>query len=425
MREDSKLGSKIKAQITRFSGQIGEGLDKVRRRLVSEMLYGIQAAEDVKVSEIARTLNEPIDLIKTEERLCRNLAGTDLTDQINRWTVWEGAASVDEETVLAIDLGDVRKTYAKKMEYLGRVRDGSTGEIVPGYWVCEVLAARPDGETVTPLYGELYAQKAEQFSSENDQILKAVQRVSAVTGKKGIWAIDIGGDRRKIIIPWMDKELRFVVRQKGDRHVLVPGVGKRSVDEAAKRCPTPHEMNVDVEREGHVEKKRLQMGSMPVRLPERPNVELWLVVIRGLASHPIMLLTNVPPPKGRNHAEWIAEIYLTRWKCEEAYRFIKQSYHLEDVRVRSYTALRNVYALVHAAFYFVSVILGTRSKLNLIFKKVCQKAKRFYEIAAFYHYAVADGIHRLLFASRTGPHPAPPPRPSGQLVLDFLKPHPV
>ena len=89
MREDSKLGSKIKAQITRFSGQIGEGLDKVRRRLVSEMLYGIQAAGDVKVgagvracsvSEIAPTLNEPIELIKTEERLCRNLAGTDLTD---------------------------------------------------------------------------------------------------------------------------------------------------------------------------------------------------------------------------------------------------------------------------------------------------------------------------------------------------------
>jgi hypothetical protein len=425
MGEDSKLGSKIKAQITRFSGQLGEGLGKVRRRLVSEMVYGIQAAEDVKVSEIARTLNERIELIKTEERLCRNLAGVDLTDPINRWTVWEGAAAVDEETVLAIDLGDVRKTYAKKMEYLGRVRDGSTGEIVPGYWVCEVLAARPDGEIVTPLYGELYAQKAEHFRSENDPILKAVDRVRAGTGKNGIWTIDRGGDRRNILIPLIERGLRFVVRQKGDRHVVLPGVGKRSVEAAALRCPTPHEMTVAVEREGHVEKKCLHLGSLPVRLPEQPDVELWLGVIRGLASHPIWLLTNVPPPKGRNHAEWIAEIYLTRWKCEEAYRFIKQSDHLEDVRVRSYTALRNVYALVHAVFYFVSVILATKSKLNLIFKKVCQKAKRFYEIAAFYHYAVADGIHRLLFASRTGPHPTPPQRPSGQLVLDFLKPHPV
>ena len=113
---------------------------------------------------------------------------------------------------------------------------------------------------------------------------------------------------------------------------------------------------------------------------------------------------------------------LPRWKCEEAYRFIKQSYRLEDVRVRSYTALRNTYALVHAVFYFVSVIIGTKAKLNLILKKVCAKAKRFYELTAFFHYAIADGIHRLLFGSRTGPHP-PPERPfNGQLAFDFLNP---
>lgn len=424
MGEDSRLGSRIKAQITRFCGGLTEGMGKVARRWVSEMIYGIQAAQDVKVSEVSRSLNEKIDLIKTENRLCRNLASEDVTDSINRWTVWEGAASVDEETVLAIDLGDVRKTYAKKMEYLGEVRDGSTGEIVPGYWVCEVLAAHPDGDKVTPLYGELYAQNAEDFTSENDQLLKAIDRVSAATEKKGIWAIDRGGDRRKVIIPLIDKELRFVIRQDGDRHILLPRGSKRSVGEAARWCKTPHERVVEIEREGHVEKKHLHLGSMSVRLPERPDVPLWLIVIRGLASHPILLLTNVPPPKGRHHAEWIADIYLTRWKCEEAYRFIKQSYHLEDVRVRSYTALRNTYALVHAIFYFVSVIVGTKAKLNLIFKKVCEKAKRFYEIATFFQYAVADGIHRLLFASRTGPHSAHPSFSSGQLVLDFLKPPP-
>ena len=345
-----------------------------------------------------------------------------MTDRINRWTIWEGAAAVDEETVLAFDLGDVRKTYAKKMEYLGHVRDGSTGEIVPGYWVCEVLAAHPNGEKVTPLYGELYAQKAEDFTSENDQLLKAIGSVSAATKKKGIWAIDRGGDRRKIIIPLVDNELQFVIRQDGDRHILLPRGAKHSVGQAARWCKTPHELVVEVEREGHLEKKHLQLGGMPVRLPERPEVQLWLIVIRGLAAHPIMLLTNVPPPKGKNHAEWIADIYLTRWKCEEAYRFIKQSYHLEDVRVRSYTALRNTYALVHAVFYFVSVIVGTKAKLNLIFKKVCQKAKRFYEIATFFQYAVADGIHRLLFTSRTGPHEPSTDRSTGQLVFDFLKP---
>ena len=100
-------------------------------------------------------------LIKTENRLCRNLAGTELTGTINRWTCWEGAGEVDDETVLAIDLGDVRKPNAKKMEYLGGIRDGSTGEIGKGYWLCEVIAAHPYGEKIV---------------SENDQLLKEVRR---------------------------------------------------------------------------------------------------------------------------------------------------------------------------------------------------------------------------------------------------------
>ena len=57
MGEDSKLGSKIKGQITRFSSRLTEGMGQVARRWVSEMVYGIQAAQDVKVSEVSRSLN--------------------------------------------------------------------------------------------------------------------------------------------------------------------------------------------------------------------------------------------------------------------------------------------------------------------------------------------------------------------------------
>ena len=52
-------------------------------------------------------------------------------------------------------------------------------------------------------------------------------------------------------------------------------------------------------------------------------------------------------------------------------------------------------------------MVGAKAKLNVIFKRVCEKAKRFYEIATFFQYAVADGIHRLLFAARSRPRPTP------------------
>jgi len=422
MNDDSRLSGKIKRQITQFAGRLTDGWAKPLRRFVGQMLYGIQAAEDVKVSNIARSLNEKVRLIKTENRLCRNLAREDLTERINRFLMWEGAGVVEADTVLALDLGDLRKEYAEKMEYLATVRDGSTGELANGYWLCACLAAHPYGERILPLYGELYSCAAEGFQSENAEMLRAIERISQATGQRGIWAIDRGGDRREILKPLIDGRLRFVVRQDGDRHILLPGGRKYAVREAARWCVTDIERSVEVEHDGRRMRLVLRLGAMEVRLPERSYTPLWLVVIRGFGQEPIMLLTNVAPAKDREHATWIGDVYLTRWKCEEAYRFTKQAYRLEDVRVRSYVALRNMYALVMAVLYFVSVVIGAKAKLSLIFKRVCEKARRFYEIATFYQYAVADGIHRLLFASGGGPAPPPPPADPGQLLLAFAKP---
>jgi len=58
--------------------------------------------------------------------------------------------------------------------------------------------------------------------------------------------------------------------------------------------------------------------------------------------------------------------------------------------------------LVQAVFYFVSVGLGKKLKLNILLKKIYEKAKRFFEIPDFRQYAIGDGIYRILFASKTG-----------------------
>ena len=62
----------------------------------------------------------------------------------------------------------------------------------------------------------------------------------------------------------------------------------------------------------------------------------------------------------------VLEIYLTPWKCEERFRFIKQGYNLEDIRLLTYERLRNMVALVHAIFYFLSIELGRNLKLTIL-----------------------------------------------------------
>jgi hypothetical protein len=68
VQDNSKIAGKIKGQITRFGHKISGGYKKPLRKWMVQMLYGIQASKDVKLSNIARSLNEEIPLIKTEAR---------------------------------------------------------------------------------------------------------------------------------------------------------------------------------------------------------------------------------------------------------------------------------------------------------------------------------------------------------------------
>jgi len=418
MENSSKIAGKIKSQITRFSHKLSGEFKKPLRKFLVQMLYGIQASKDVKLSNIARSLNEEISLIKTETRLSRNLRRMDLTERINSNLIADGGKRIKEETVIALDLSDLDKRYAQKMEYLAWVRDGSTGETKSnGYWLMDVLGADVEGEDLIPLYGELYSQEAEGFRSENRQILNAIDRVMEGIGEKGVWAIDRGGDRSRLLEGFFERKLRFVIRLVGERDLVLKNGQKKNALKIAWGCHCPHQREVTIEKEGESKKKIISVGHLKVKLPFDKQT-FSLVVVKGFGEKPMMLLTNVNVKS--LGVMRVLEIYLTRWKCEESYRFIKQAYQLEDVRVLSYTALRNMMVLVQAVFYFVSAELGKKLKLNILLKKLFEKARRFFEIPEFKQYAIADGIYKILFSSHTGIFPCGPSRQNdGQLLFPF------
>jgi hypothetical protein len=57
----------------KFFREISFGCPKVMQRFIVEALYGIQARQSVRLTEIARSLEEEIPLRKTQYRLCRQL----------------------------------------------------------------------------------------------------------------------------------------------------------------------------------------------------------------------------------------------------------------------------------------------------------------------------------------------------------------
>jgi len=412
---DSKLRSRLKAQLTKFSSELCGELSRPLQKFVAQMLFGIQASQDVKLSNIARSLKEEIPLIKTEDRLSRNLKAAGLEAELSVRLAAMAGSRVEANTVLCLDLSDIRKEYARKMEHLTTVRDGSTGELHAGYELCAVTGADVNGSEILPLYQKLYSTKAADFTGENEQILAAVDLVRASTGGKGIWTMDRGGDRKHLLEPLLDRQQRFVIRCTGKRTVVGPYHLERSVAEFAAKCKLRHRARVIKIQDGKEKICDLRYGVEQVRLAGRKEL-LDLVVIAGFGKEPMMLLTNAL--KGARDSEslwWIAQIYLTRWKIEETFRFLKQSYNLEDIRVRKYQRLKNLVVLVTAAAYFAATFLGQKMKLRILCEKLLIISQRFFGIPPFRFYALADGIKRIL--SQTNPDPLQQPPPDLQMEL--------
>ena len=128
-----------------------------------------------------------------------------------------------------------------------------------------------------------------------------------------------------------------------------------------------------------------------------------MVVVKGFGQEPMMLLTSCKISLRGKQSIWrIVEIYLTRWKYDESFRYIKQSYNLEDLRVRSYTAIRNLVVLVLAVSYFAAVYLGQNLKLKILVERIFLVSKRFFGVPSFFNYAIADGLYNLLFPDKKG-----------------------
>ena len=292
------------------------------------------------------------------------------------------------------------------MQYLAKVRDGSEDTIGNGYSLCEVVGCEVGSNEITPLAQELWSPKAPDYLSDNNQILSLVDRVRKSTDGNGIIVYDRGGDRRRMLVPWTrDNTCRYLIRQRGDRHLLYKRKAK-SVLELAKLCKTPYSSTIFREKEGEEKIYFIEFGFLPVRLPECLERPLWLVVVKGFGKKPLMILTTEPMRRNRKVIWWAVEAYLTRWKVEDTIRFIKQSYDFEDIRVLTYTRLKNMASLVLAASYFTAVRLGARTKLNILAMHAMKAAKRIFGIPDFRYYALADGIKAIFKRVGKGPlHP--------------------
>ena len=144
MANYNTLGSNLKRGVLRFSEKITHGLSRPDFKFVSQMIYGMLCSQSCHLSKIARSLDESIKLKKTIERLSRNLSEFAEGTRLFESYIKRVKGCVSDQTILIVGDGDIIKPWSTKMEGLGEVRDGSTGEIGIGYHMLGVTALTPE-----------------------------------------------------------------------------------------------------------------------------------------------------------------------------------------------------------------------------------------------------------------------------------------
>ena len=232
---------------------------------------------------------------------------------------------------------------------------------------------------------------------------------------RGIWTMDRGGDRKKLLEPLLERRERFVIRSTGQRSVIDRRDRRRTAHHVGACCRLRYPVRVVKIEDGREKVLELRYGAEPIRLPGREE-KLLLVVVAGFGQEPLLLLTNLAGARDSASLWWMVRIYLTRWKIEETFRFVKQSYQVEDIRVLRYQRLKNLVVLVTAAAYFAATFLGQKLKLKILCEKLLIISRRFFGIPPFRFYALADGIRTVL----SGSHPSFQTESPPNLQMDLL-----
>lgn len=414
----SKVAHNLRKRIARFSGNVSDGLCLRAQRFVEDMLYGIQASQSVLLSEVGRTLEESIALIKTEERLSRNLQRPELERVVQENVTKMASAHIGRDTLLIIDPSDITKKYAQKMEYLSTVRDGSEHELGKGYWTLHIVGTELDSSPIVPLYQRLWSCEAPGFVSENEEILRGVDAVMKHVGSNGIYLYDRGGDRINLFAPLLERYARFLVRLVGNRH-LVHNKKTMLARDIAHTCPCHFRKTIVKLQDAREVTYELRFGHRKVFLPDRPE-PLYLLVIHGFGAEPLMLLTTEPLRRSFTCLWRWVRAYLRRWSIEETIRYVKTCYDLENVRVLNYQGLQNLMPLVLAAMFFAACVIDHDQRLRVMAAYVEKAAKRLFGIPDFKYYALADGMSALFTRHPGKPLRAARAHDGPQMELDLI-----
>ena len=375
---------KVKKEITRIVQKAGKSLSVPERKFVLEMMTGMLATGQTNLTRIAAVLKEGIAVKNTLKRLQRMLGHERILGIANHLSLQAATSKVTDETVLALDDGDMAHPYGRAFECQSHVYDGSAKDTKPGYNLNQVSGYNQSSGETFPILLDMFSMRESGFGSKTGEALEMIRQVKERVGRKGLWVADREYDNGRVLACFLQEELTFMVRMKEVRDIWVKG-RRRNIREVAEGVNRRVKFS-SYARFGSV-KATLRVIDREyqvtlVSYKDRRNKDSVIWITSGWMKSTIELKRRI---RG----------YFKRWGVEECYRFEKQGFGIEKATVRRYGSIKTLLGLS-----LLSWLALIRINENPSLKAEVQKAARMEKNKKkhqpkFVYYRLLQGVKNL------------------------------
>jgi len=274
------------------------------------------------------------------------------------YVIWDESVIEKPESLKADRLGPVRSSKARR---LLRIKPGyymppRGPAFVPGWNWLQVLVAGPRGPA-TLAHLRWWTTRGAAASDKRTEEVQVLAEVARRWDRQVVHLWDQGFAGAPWVSQAVQAHVRFILRWKKNYQLATAtgqlqkawecARGKRSLD---------HRLVYDSRRRCE---RQTGVLFLPVRLPELPD-PLYLVVARpGQHYSPWYLLTN-EPIRDLADAWRVVFAYARRWQVEMSIRYSKAELALESPRLRAWSALTKLWAILALVQAFLVSLLDDR-----------------------------------------------------------------
>ncbi len=339
-------------QVHHFSKELSRDLGKVLSRFIDDMILGICRSRSLRLTMIARALDEDISLHATHKRLCRHLADHRLSAVIRPRLLQQATARLAPNGMILLHPIMLHKTWARNMDFMAE-GDEVGDDLTCKLW--DAIGCNLESNLVTPIAQAIWSARALQDYGipENRVMLDHVGDITSATDHRALLVAGRSLDRRDVLIPWTEGgQVRYMVRQRPSS-VLLHKRRSLTVAELEQQCEMPFGKMMFKYPDGMSLQGFMHVGTLSVRLPECPSRPLNLLVVK---SHDVTwtMLTTEPLRRNRDVLFSATSIFFRIFEMARMSHRLVQELNYSDVRVLSFPRIKNLLLLATAATQFMA-----------------------------------------------------------------------